>query len=169
MALLLKLERVIAFCCSIFLASVFVLVVLMRYVFKTDLFAYEEWVLIIAFLLYFIGGALASRNNTHIKADIVLEYIRTEHGRKIYAGCIFLLEAMIVVVLAWFAAKMVIDEFARWPNIPTTSVYKIPLAVPRFFIFAGLTLMALHAAVMGVSELRDGLRMRKTLKQGRSL
>lgn len=169
MGLLLKLERTIAFCCSIFLASVFVLVVLMRYVFETDLFAYEEWVLVVAFLLYFVGGALASRNNTHIKADIVLEYIRTEHSRKIYSGIIFLIEALIAAVLTWFAAKMVINEFARWPNIPTTSVYKIPLAVPRFFIFAGLALMTLHTSLKGLQELREGWRKRFAAKQGRSL
>ena len=155
-----KIERAIAFCCSIFLASVFVAVVFLRYVFETDLFAYEEWVLVVAFLLYFTGGALASRYDTHIKADIVLELIRTEHGRKIYAGIILLVEAIIVAALAWYAGKMVLNEFARWPNIPTTTVYKIPLAVPRFFIFVGFVLMTLHAAINGLRSLRAGFALK---------
>ncbi|WP_166417300.1 TRAP transporter small permease [Cochlodiniinecator piscidefendens] len=158
-----KIERAIAFCCCLFLASVFCLVVLMRYVFETDLFAYEEWVLTVAFLLYFIGGALASRTNTHIKADIFLEYIRTERAKKRYEGIIQLVEAVIVALIAWYASKMFINEFARWPNIPTSPVYKIPLALPRFFIVMGFVLMALHAFVNGVRNLREAREMKSDI------
>lgn len=156
MDILHKLERAIAFSTSVFLALVFIVVVFLRYVFETDLFAYEEWVLIVAFLMYFIGGGLASRSDTHIKADIVVEHIRTEHGKRIYAGFILLIEAAIVAALTWYAGKMVLNEFARWPNIPTTTVYKIPLAVPRFFIFVGFALMTLHSALLGFKKIREG-------------
>jgi TRAP-type C4-dicarboxylate transport system permease small subunit len=154
MDLLVKLERAIVFTCSLFLASVFLAVVLMRYVFETDLFAYEEWALIVAFLLYFAGGALASKTDSHIKADIILELIRSDRARQIYSGVIQLIEALILAGLTYFAWRMVLNEFARWPNIPTTTVYKIPLAVPRVFIAAGFVLMTLHALLNGLQTLR---------------
>lgn len=159
MEILNKIERMIVLCCCLFLASVFCLVVLLRYVFETDLFAYEEWVLTVAFLLYFVGGALASKTNSHIKADILLEYIRSERSKKIYSGVILLIEAFIVGLVAWFAAKMFLNEFARWPNIPTSPVYRIPLAVPRFFIVAGFILMTLHALLNGFHLIRVGRNM----------
>jgi TRAP-type C4-dicarboxylate transport system permease small subunit len=138
---------------------VFCLVVLLRYVFETDLFAYEEWVLTVAFLLYFVGGSLASRTNTHIKADIVVELIRSERTKKIYSGVILLIEALIVGMITWYAANMFLHEFARWPNIPTSPVYKIPLAVPRFFIVLGFALMTFHSLVNGLHDIRVGRSM----------
>lgn len=159
MEILDKVERAIVLCCCLFLASVFCLVVLLRYVFETDLFAYEEWVLTVAFLLYFVGGALASKTNSHIKADILLEYIHSERSKKIYSGVILLIEALIVGLVAWFAAKMFLNEFARWPNIPTSPVYKIPLAVPRFFIVLGFILMTLHALINGLRLISIGRSM----------
>ncbi|WP_052265372.1 TRAP transporter small permease [Ruegeria sp. ANG-R] len=154
MGLLVKIERTIVFTCSLFLASVFFAVVLMRYVFETDLFAYEEWALVIAFLMYFAGGALASKTDSHIKADLISEIIKSEEAKRIYTGILQLVEAAILIGLSYFAIKMFLHEFARWPNIPTSTVYKIPLAVPRFFITAGFILMAFHALVNGIQILR---------------
>ncbi len=156
---LVRLEKVIVFCCSLFLAAAFCLIVLLRYGFDSDLFAYEEWVLTVAFLLYFVGGALASHDDVQIKADIVQEYIKSRRAKSVYLGGVLLFEAAVVAVLTYFALLMFLHEFARWPNIPTTPVYKIPLAVPRFFILVGLGLMALHAFLNGLRQLRAGLGM----------
>ena len=71
MDILVRIERALAFASSMFLAGAFCLVVLLRYVFDSDLFAYEEWVLLVAFLLYFVGGALASHDDVHIKGDVI--------------------------------------------------------------------------------------------------
>ena len=156
---LVRLEKAIVFACSLFLAAAFCVIVLLRYGLDADLFAYEEWVLTVAFLLYFIGGALSSHDDVHIKADIIQEYIGSARTRKLYQGGILLLEAAIGVVLTYFALRMFLHEFVRWPNIPTTPVYKIPLAVPRFFILAGFALMTLHASLNAYRYLRSGLDM----------
>ena len=152
---LVRLEKAIAFTCCLFLAAAFCLIVFLRYVFESDLFAYEEWVLTVAFLLYFVGGALASRGDVHIKADIVEEYIRNPRRKALYHGCVLLFESAVGALLTWFALRMFLHEFERWPDIPTTPVYKIPLAVPRFFIFAGLALMTLHAFLNGYRRLLE--------------
>ena len=153
---LVRLERAIVVVCCLLLAAAFCLIVFLRYVFESDLFAYEEWVLTVAFLLYFVGGALASREDVHIKADIVEEYIRSARTKARYQGCVLLFEAAVGLCLTWFALQMFMHEFERWPDIPTTPVYKIPLAVPRFFIFAGIALMTLHAFLNGYRRLRQG-------------
>ena len=159
MNLLVRIERALAFASSMFIAGAFCLVVLLRYVFDSDLFAYEEWVLLVAFLLYFVGGALASHDDVHIKGDVIQEYIRSARTRSLYLGGVLLLEAAIAAALTYFAARMFVNEFARWPGIPATPVYGIPLAAPRFFIFAGLALMTLHAFLNGYRKVRAGLAM----------
>ena len=154
MAILVWFERYIVFICSLFLTAVFCLVVLLRYGFDSDLFAYEEWVLTVAFLLYFLGSALASHYDVHIKADIVQEYLKSERVKALYQGCMLIFESVIALILTYYAGEMFFNEFARWPDIPTTPVYKIPLAVPRFFIFLGFALMTLHAFLNGLRHVR---------------
>ena len=156
---LVRVEKALAIACNAFLAAVFCLVVLFRYVFELDLFAYEEWVMTVAFLLYFVGGALASHDDVHIKGDVVQEYIKRARTKRLYQGWVQLLEAAIAALLTYYALIMFADQFERWPNIPMTPVYKIPLAVPRFFILAGLALMSLHSLLNGIRYLRDGLAM----------
>ena len=42
---------------SLIMAATFLCVVILRYGFQADLFAYNEWLLIICFWLFFMGGA----------------------------------------------------------------------------------------------------------------
>ena len=156
---IIQLEHAIIFACSVIIAFTFCLVVLLRYGFQSDLFAYEEWILTIAFLLYFLGGAAATAGNARIKADIVLELIRSEKSRNGFQCIVMVLETIIGAFLTWYAVLMVMNEFVRWPNIPTSPVYKIPLAVPRIFILVGFFLMTVHAALHAVKfyrSYRDG-------------
>ena len=143
-------ERAIIFICSLIISFTFCFVVLLRYGFESDLFAFEEWVLTIAFILYFIGGAAATADNVHIKADIVLELLKSEKTKAGFQSFVMVLETLIGVMLTYYAVLMVMNEFVRWPNIPTTTVHKIPLALPRIFILTGFALMTLHSALHAV-------------------
>ena len=53
------------------MALTFFCVVVLRYGFSADLFAYEEWLLVIAFWFFFMGSAVATYENSHINADIL--------------------------------------------------------------------------------------------------
>lgn len=142
-----KLEGAIIALCSLFIAVAFSLVVIVRYIFHADLFAYEEIVLPIAFVLYFIGAARASHDDTHIKADLVLEGFKKHRSRLAYQIFIFCVEGLIALIFTCLALKMFIAEFAKYPSMSKSMVYQIPLAAPRFFIFVGFLLMSLHSFV----------------------
>ena len=49
----------------------FFLVVFLRYVLEKDLFAYEEWLLMICCWMYFLGSALGTYYDTQINADLM--------------------------------------------------------------------------------------------------
>ena len=140
-----RLEGAIIALCSMMIAIGFSLVVVVRYVFHADLFAYEEIILPTAFALYFIGAARASYDDTHIKADLVLEGIRKKRTRLAYQTFIFCAEGLITLAFTYFALRMFVAEFDKYPSMPRTAVYQIPLAVPRFFILLGFALMSLHS------------------------
>ena len=133
--------------CSVLIALTFGAVVVLRYGFQANLFAYEEWMLVAAFILYFIGAAQGSYDNTHIKADLMNELIASPKGRRRLGLFVMGLEVAICAILTWWAFWMVAEDIARYPLLPATPVYKIPLAVPRGTIFIGFFLMTTYAAM----------------------
>lgn len=145
--LLQKVQRGILVFCSLLMAAVFATVVVLRYVFQSDLFAYEEWVLLAAFWLYFIGGAQGSFDDSHIRADILSNWLRQpEHVWRV-KQLRLLLELLVTATLTVLAGLMVFEEISRYPNWSTTTVWNIPFMAPRFGIFLGLLLMAFYAGL----------------------
>ena len=140
-------QKVIIATCSVLIAVTFGAVVVLRYGFHANLFAYEEWMLVAAFLLYFLGAAQGSFDNTHIKADLMNELIASPKGRWRVGLFVMGLQVAICAILTWWAFWMVAEDIARYPLLPSTPVYKIPLAVPRGTIFVGFFLMTAYAAM----------------------
>lgn len=139
---LLALQKFVLVIASLVLAITFFVVVILRYLFQADLFAYEEWVLAIAFWLYFIGGAQGSWEGTHIKADFLSAFIKSEAIKRGIANFVMALELSILVVLTCLAAYMVWENIAQYPKWPATVAWRIPFLVPHFGIFLGFLLMA---------------------------
>ena len=161
--LMLALQKILLVAASLVLAFVFFFVVILRYGFEGDLFAYEEWVLVVAFWLYFIGGAQGSFDNTHIKADFMAAMISSARARWLLANLTLALELAALVVMCWWGAVMVLEDVAEYPGWPKTVAWKIPFVVPRFGIFLGFVLMGLYTALhlyvsvrRGPTEAREG-------------
>ncbi|MES0879205.1 TRAP transporter small permease [Roseibium sp. SCP14] len=145
--ILLRIQKIILFLCSMLLAISFFLVVVLRYIFEADLFAYEEWVLAISFWLYFIGGAQGSYEGTHIKADFVNAWVGSIRVKWLIANTALLLEIAVGIVLSYWAYLMVMEDATKYPDWPATVAWKIPFLLPRLGIFLGLVLMTFYTAL----------------------
>lgn len=142
-----RIQRIVIFFCALFIAVAFGAVVVLRYVFHANLFAYEEWVLLVAFVLYFIGGAQGSYDDSHIKADLVDAMVQSLKIRRRFALLKFGLESAICAVISYWGAVMVLEALAKYPDLPATPVYGIPLVVPQGMIFIGFVLMTFYASL----------------------
>lgn len=98
--ILLKIERAILVICSVVAILTVVVSVLLRYIFKSDLYGLEEIVTIIAMWLYFLGGVYGSYENSHIKADILSVYVTSEKKLRVLRMLSLVISAAASVMLA---------------------------------------------------------------------
>ncbi len=127
------------------MAGTFFFVVVFRYGFGADLFAYEEWLLIICFWLYFAGSAMGTHDGTHVNADLLTYVIkdpRMAHLRSIIVGSI---ELIVALALVYWSTLMLIDEIESYPRWRTTIALRIPFFVPRLAMLVGFGLMAFYS------------------------
>ena len=134
----------------------------LRYILETDLFAYEEWLLVICFWLYFLGGAMGSYENSHVKADLVTHVLKSGRVKWVLGLVVTAIEIVVCIILTYWSILMIMEEIDAYPFWQTTVALQIPFIAPRLSVLAGFALMgfysALHFYVMicrGPEESRD--------------
>lgn len=155
-SILLNVKKYFLAISSLIMAFVFFFVVVLRYWFQTDLFAYEEWVLMIAFWVYFLGAAMGSYENTHVKADFLLSLIDNVKTKWIVVNCTLFIETLICIVLSYWGWLMLAEEISAYPDWQRTTGLELPFFIPKLGIFLGFILMTFYTALHVYSGLRDG-------------
>lgn len=155
-SVLLKVKEYFLAIASLIMACVFFFVVILRYLFDADLFAYEEWVLMIAFWVYFLGAAMGSYQNTHVKADFLISLIDNVRIKWWVINATLLIEVLICCVLTYWGWLMLFEEIDAYPSWQTTTGLELPFFIPKLGIFLGFVLMTLYTALHLYSGLRDG-------------
>jgi TRAP-type C4-dicarboxylate transport system permease small subunit len=125
----------------------FFLVVFLRYILEKDLFAYEEWLLMICCWLYFLSSALGTYYDTHINADLLANLLKSPRLLWLRKVAVTLVELIITIVIVYWGFLMLADELAMYPRWKTTIALKIPFLVPRVGIVLGLLFMAFYSAL----------------------
>lgn len=145
--ILLRIQTIyVCFACLV-MAVTFFLVVVVRYGFESDLFAYEEWLLIITFWLYFLAAGIGTWEGNHVNADLLNFTIKDPAKRRLRALIITVIELLVTLALLYWATLMVIDEIGDYPRFQSTIALRIPFLVPRAAIFFGFGLMAFYSAL----------------------
>ena len=132
---------------SLIMAFTFLCVVILRYGLGTDLFAYEEWLLIICLWLYFMASALGTYENSHINADLLNYLTDSERLRWIRSLVVSAIELTVSLVAVYWAVLMILDEFAARPYWQKTIALNIPFIVPRLAILFGFAFMSFYSAL----------------------
>lgn len=133
---------------SILLALMIGAATLMRYVFKTDLYGYEEWVKLLAFWLYFSGAACGALNGTHVSADIVNSYVPEGVFKRVLVVIKNLVTVGISGLFLYYGYGFFLFGFlgplGNGIAVPMTTVWRIPLWTSYLAIFGGLAFMVLY-------------------------
>ena len=132
---------------SLIMAATFFCVVILRYGFGADLFAYEEWLLIICFWLYFMASAIGTYENSHVSADLLSYLTEDERLRWMRAVLVCTIELIVSLAAFYWAVLAIHDEIASYPYWQATIALKIPFVVPRFALIFGFGLMSFYSAL----------------------
>ncbi len=148
--------RQIVMFCGFLMAFTFGAVVVIRYGFNGDLFAYEEWLLAFSIIGFFAGAVLASARNLHINADI-LGIVITDPKKIWWRNLIVLVVELVVILFMFYACYVsLLDDFS-FPRLRSTPVLRIPFVTWRIAIMCAFGFMAMFTAAYLYVHIRKGL------------
>ena len=144
---LLAFKTVFVVIACLIMAGTFFFVVIVRYGFEGDLFAYNEWLLMVCFWLFFMGGALGTYDGSHINADLLDYFTEDQRLRWLRKLVVTAIEVGVSVALVYWAVLMIYDEIESYPNWTVTPALKMPFLIPRAGILVGLLMMSFYSAL----------------------
>ncbi len=126
--------------------------VLTRYVFQIPVMGLEETMLYPTLWLYILGAVNASRENTHIRANVLEIFLKSERAHTILAIVGEIISLAVGLWLTTWAWEFTRYAWRTWRESPT-------LYIPTFYadiaLFIGLVLMMVYTAL----HLRRHLRI----------
>jgi len=117
---------------------------LFRYVLHIDLYGAEEFILIFAFWLYMMGAAYGSFEGSHIKADIMEQYIKNEKWKLRIQLLVSVISTVVCLVLNYWAFNYFVWGIVKHAR---SIAWKIPMVIPQSSILLGFTIMSVYSCI----------------------
>jgi TRAP-type C4-dicarboxylate transport system permease small subunit len=137
-------QKYLAIVICISVPAIVVYQVILRYVFKAPLMGIEELLVFFIIWLYMIGGAVASKERTHISCGILTLYMKRPLTIKLFNVA---KAAFGVVCCAWIT-KWGWWYFTYSLNLwKTSDILKIPMFYGESAVFVGFALMLVYTFV----------------------
>lgn len=150
--------RVFVALSGLLMALTFLFVVIVRYGFEGNLFAYEEWLLTISMWGFFLGAVLASERRLHVNADILGVVITNPTLRWWRELVVYVIELLVGIYIVYWCYLAVQSEIDAYPLWETTTALRIPSIIPRIGITFGFAMMVLFSALYLTFHIIDGPR-----------
>jgi TRAP-type C4-dicarboxylate transport system permease small subunit len=146
--LLLRLQEIILVACGSLCCLIFLVEVFMRYVLAKDFFGFDEFVLLFAMWMYFVGGSYAMYKREHISAEMIGLVME---GRTLDAARVVV--SWITFVIALVFAIWGIDFFMYALQKPAmTTVWKMPRLYSQSALTVGYVLMSLYGLFYAIED-----------------
>jgi TRAP-type transport system small permease protein len=142
--IVLKFERFVIILTSGICTLIIVLGVCLRYLFNSDLFGIEEFLIILAFWLYFTGAAYGSYKENHIRADILMVFFKNKKIIKAFRLIELSISAIVATVFTFWGFQYLLWGFQKGARSPG---WRIPQVIPQSSIFFGFLLMSVYIFV----------------------
>ncbi len=143
---------------SLLLAVIISAAAFTRYILGGDLYGFEEWVKLLAFWLYFMGGAYGAYNDTHVSADVIDSYMKEGTFKRLIVVIRNLITVGISLLFTWYGYEFFMFGFmgplGTGIALPKTTIWQIPLWTSYLAVFLGLIFMTYYFALRLFRNLR---------------
>jgi TRAP-type C4-dicarboxylate transport system permease small subunit len=119
----------------------------------------DEFILVFAFWLYMIGGTYGSYEDSHIKADIVDQYVKSALKRHILKIINLSVTLIVSIFITVWAYDYVVWGFTRKAK---SIAWKIPMVIPQGAIFVGFIIMTIYTLALLVMVIKKGYKEKET-------
>jgi TRAP-type C4-dicarboxylate transport system permease small subunit len=126
--------------------------VITRYVLQVPVMGLEETMMFPTLWLYILGAVNASRENTHIRANVLEIFLKSETAHRVLAIVGDVISLIIGIWLTTWVWDFTRYSWRVWKESPT-------LYIPTFYgdvaLMAGMVLMMLWSALHLMGNVRD--------------
>ncbi len=126
--------------------------VITRYVLEIPVLGLEEVMMYPTVWLYILGAVNASRENTHIRANVLEIFLKTPFQHAVLAIVGELLSIIVGLWLCWWAFDFTQYSWRVWKETPT--LY-IPTFIADVSLFLGLVLMVAYTIYHLVNHIKS--------------
>lgn len=126
------------------IALAVVLQVVLRYIFKAPLFGLEEFSLLIAIWVYFLGAILGTKLDAHVQGDVAARFFRTARSRAVVKVITWVLSCTACTLFLYHSAT-----YSMWlyeTGERTTGLWW-PRVISVGSMFFGAVFMTLYCVV----------------------
>jgi TRAP-type C4-dicarboxylate transport system permease small subunit len=150
--IILKVEEFIIILMSLLLMLTVVLGVSLRYLFRVDLYGIEEFLVIFALWLYFVGATYGSYKKSHISAEIVVVFLKNQKLVKLFNILRLFISTLTAAVFTFWGFN-----YTLWglQKMARSIGWRIPLIISQIPIFIGLLLMCMYFFVRLVKLIKN--------------
>ena len=141
---LITFEKLIAASSLLLLLLLAIIQVIARNFFDTGFSHMDVVTRHLILFVIFMGAALVSEQNKHIKIDILTPFLSTEQQEQLIRP-LLLLSAFVCAIFAWFALSFWLDEWQYAPANESWSVY-LALILP-----VGFSILSLHLLLLTIT------------------
>lgn len=141
---LVLIKKIVLIICSLAVVLMVVAAFFARYFFSYDLYGIEEFLMVAAFWLYFMGAAYGSYEKSHIEANFVQSIFGDTPVTRAVGHLRDVIELGVLVVLTYWSWLLITFAYVRSSVTPG---WRIPLLVPQSAILVGFILMTLFASI----------------------
>jgi len=155
---LVQLQRWLMIASSIFVMLIMCIEVLLRYVFKSDLYGIEEIVVIAAFWLYLIGSSYGVYDKSHVKADLIPQML-SKKVQALLSVTVRLTMFVLCCIFTFWAVGMIGHSLKYMPR---TTGLGIPIIISQFSVLIGYFLMSFYSIIYFLEDLFAFLELRRS-------
>ncbi len=141
---LITVEKLIAAGSLLLLLMLAVFQVIARNFFDTGFTHMEVVTRHLILFIIFMGAALVSEQNRHIKIDVLIPFLSTEQQEKLIRP-LLLFSAIVSGIFAWYSVSFWLDE---WQYAPANELWSVYLAL---ILPIGFFILALHLLLLTIT------------------